>query len=106
MCAGCGCQYSEFGCCSDQRTPAPDPATNETCPCSSTLFGCCPDGDTPADGQDFAGCSETLLKPGDICHLDKERGTCRNFTVKWFFDMEYGGCSRFWYGGCDGNMNR
>lgn len=41
-----------------------------------------------------------------ICALDKDRGSCRNFTVKWFFDMEYGGCSRFWYGGCDGNDNR
>lgn len=38
--------------------------------------------------------------------LDKDRGPCRNYTVKWFYDMEYGGCSRFWYGGCDGNANR
>ena len=38
--------------------------------------------------------------------MDKDRGSCRNFTVKWFFDMEYGGCSRFWWGGCDGNDNR
>ena len=37
--------------------------------------------------------------------MPKDRGTCRNFTVRWFFDMEYGGCSRFWYGGCDGNDN-
>lgn len=38
--------------------------------------------------------------------LDKDRGTCRNFTVRWFFDKEYGGCTRFWYGGCEGNNNR
>lgn len=40
------------------------------------------------------------------CSLPKERGSCRNFTVKWFFDQNYGGCSRFWYGGCEGNGNR
>nr|CAI5860885.1 unnamed protein product [Callosobruchus analis] len=38
--------------------------------------------------------------------MPKVRGPCRNYTVKWFYDMEYGGCSRFWYGGCDGNDNR
>lgn len=40
------------------------------------------------------------------CSVPKERGTCRNYTVKWFFDMDYGGCSRFWYGGCGGSENR
>lgn len=41
----------------------------------------------------------------EVCSLPKEAGPCRNFTVKWFFDVSYGGCSRFWYGGCDGNGN-
>lgn len=42
----------------------------------------------------------------EICKKEKDRGTCRDFTVKWYYDMEYGGCSRFWYGGCEGNENR
>lgn len=42
----------------------------------------------------------------DSCTIEKQRGPCRNYTVKWFYDMEYGGCSRFWYGGCEGNGNR
>uniref|UniRef100_A0A6P7GRL9 Kunitz-type serine protease inhibitor BmKTT-2-like n=1 Tax=Diabrotica virgifera virgifera TaxID=50390 RepID=A0A6P7GRL9_DIAVI len=40
------------------------------------------------------------------CFLPKDKGQCRNYTTAWFFDVEYGGCSRFWYGGCEGNANR
>ena len=28
------------------------------------------------------------------CHLQANLGEGRNYTIRWFFDMEYGGCSR------------
>ena len=44
----------------------------------------------------LSGCdSELTLSTPDVCGLAKDRGEGRNFTTKWFFDMEYGGCSRY-----------
>ena len=44
----------------------------------------------------ISGCdSELTLSTPDVCGLEKDRGEGRNFTTKWFFDMEYGGCSRY-----------
>ncbi|XP_071454258.1 papilin isoform X2 [Hetaerina americana] len=101
---GCGCENTEFGCCSDEKTPKSSPT--DECGCEASKHGCCPDGETPAEGDKFEGCDDIPVRPGEMCTLTKDRGPCREFSVKWFFDMEYGGCSRFWYGGCHGNANR
>ncbi|CAH0551174.1 unnamed protein product, partial [Brassicogethes aeneus] len=102
---GCGCQNSEYKCCSDDKSPAQGP-NMEGCGCESTKYGCCLDGVNTATGDNFEGCENVPVNLQDSCALPKERGSCRNYTVKWYFDMGYGGCSRFWYGGCDGNNNR
>jgi hypothetical protein len=64
------------------------------------------DGETEAQGKNFEGCELAPESPQKACSLKKDMGTCNNYTIKYFFDAEYGGCSRFWYGGCDGNKNR
>ncbi|CAL1266791.1 unnamed protein product [Larinioides sclopetarius] len=40
-----------------------------------------------------------------MCGLPKDSGQCKNFSVQWYFDVNFGSCSRFWYGGCGGNGN-
>lgn len=32
-------------------------------------------------------------------------GPCHNYESKWFYDSEWGGCNRFWYGGCQPGNN-
>ncbi|RLU15132.1 hypothetical protein DMN91_013019 [Ooceraea biroi] len=102
---GCGCENTKYKCCSDGRTPAKGP-NFAGCTCDASQFGCCPDGIEEAQGENFEGCLTMPMMPGAACGLKKDRGSCRDFTVKWFYDTDYGGCSRFWYGGCEGNENR
>ena len=55
---------------------------------------------SPTEGEEnatatmieFPGCGEV---PGEVCYLEKDPGTCKeSFSVRWFYDVAYGGCSR------------
>ncbi|KAL1418936.1 hypothetical protein MTO96_005477 [Rhipicephalus appendiculatus] len=108
---GCTCHHYPHGCCPDGRTPARGPEY-DGCTCAMTAYGCCPDGVTAARGRNFEGCPDTTMVvparnvSASVCGLPEELGPCRNYTVKWVFNVADGRCSRFWYGGCEGNGNR
>lgn len=42
----------------------------------------------------------------DRCKLERSRGPCANYTLKWYYDDQASMCNMFWYGGCGGNDNR
>ncbi|GAA6070424.1 collagen alpha-6(VI) chain-like, partial [Tachysurus ichikawai] len=52
-----------------------------------------------------------LLTPGDrdsndVCYLKKDAGPCKKYVTKWFYDQKKNKCFHFFYGGCNGNLNR
>lgn len=55
-----------------------------------------------AEGPLFKGCGDLGLVN---CTSPPVKGPCHNYTAMWFYDVNYGGCSRFWYGGCDPGPN-
>ncbi|XP_077538081.1 papilin-like isoform X3 [Haemaphysalis longicornis] len=109
---GCTCHHYPHGCCPDGRTPARGPDA-DGCTCALTAYGCCPDGVTAARGRNFEGCPLDPRIPAparnvsaSVCGLPEDLGPCRNYSVNWFFSVADGRCTRFWYGGCEGNGNR
>ncbi|XP_012946540.1 papilin [Aplysia californica] len=74
--------------------------------CRRSRFGCCPDRVTPAKGDNMFGCEDKRPARVDPCQMPSDRGTCSDYTIKWYFDVNEKECLRFWYGGCEGNGNR
>ncbi|KAK2191742.1 hypothetical protein NP493_46g01054 [Ridgeia piscesae] len=107
------CDAMAYGCCPDGIKAAEGPnflgcveaeVRVSEAGCADDKYGCCPDGKTAALGPKNAGCPSVIAKRAE-CGLPHERGPCSNYTVRWAFDASYGECSRFWYGGCEGNGN-
>uniref|UniRef100_A0A3B5M7P7 BPTI/Kunitz inhibitor domain-containing protein n=1 Tax=Xiphophorus couchianus TaxID=32473 RepID=A0A3B5M7P7_9TELE len=77
--------------------------------CAEFWFGGCGGNENRFDSEEL--CLKNCMRSAaitsvDICQLPKEEGKCAKFVLKWHFDAASSSCSRFWYGGCDGNQNR
>ncbi|XP_066535724.1 collagen alpha-6(VI) chain [Hoplias malabaricus] len=86
-----------------------------TLTCANFWYGGC-DGNsnrflTQAECMEACAEVEFLLNdeppaPKDVCQLSPDMGKCYQFSLKWHFDASKHECTRFWYGGCEGNGNR
>ncbi|XP_053737399.1 papilin b, proteoglycan-like sulfated glycoprotein isoform X2 [Synchiropus splendidus] len=116
------CSQSPHGCCPDGSTPAAGPR-NEGCvpdDCVRTRFGCCLDGVSAAQGFGRAGCPDyqspavvgtqsptptTTPSTRNVCSLPRDEGPCDSWRSRFYFNSVSGKCTRFWFGGCEGNTN-
>ncbi|KAL6100789.1 uncharacterized protein ACO6RY_07850 [Pungitius sinensis] len=57
----------------------------------------------PAESPDL---SEEPRVPNPRCKLNLDQGTCRDYSIHWYYDKQANACAQFWYGGCEGNENR
>lgn len=40
------------------------------------------------------------------CALPLDQGSCRDYSIHWYYDKQANACAQFWFGGCNGNRNR
>ena len=54
----------------------------------------------------FSNVTNNVKSSDEICKLGAEKGMCRGYFKKYFFDNKMKKCREFIYGGCSGNKNR
>ncbi|XP_017333441.2 collagen alpha-6(VI) chain isoform X1 [Ictalurus punctatus] len=73
--------------------------------CLRFLYGGC-DGNSNRFSTETECYKTCVMNNTDVCFLKKDDGPCRTYVLKWYYDQEKNRCIQFWYGGCDGNLNR
>ncbi|XP_059822041.1 collagen, type XXVIII, alpha 2a [Hypanus sabinus] len=58
------------------------------------------------ESVESANLPQTKTVPDPLCQLQLDQGACRDYIIKWYYDMQANACAQFWYGGCGGNANR
>ncbi|XP_005806224.1 kunitz-type protease inhibitor 1 isoform X1 [Xiphophorus maculatus] len=99
---GAPCTTDQFkcdnGCCLDRGLKCDETAQ-------------CTDESDEKNCNDFQSNFRTLLDLNlagkrAYCTDEPETGTCRDSFTKWYYDPRTQSCTRFNYGGCEGNDNR
>uniref|UniRef100_A0A1I8BS33 Kunitz/Bovine pancreatic trypsin inhibitor domain protein n=1 Tax=Meloidogyne hapla TaxID=6305 RepID=A0A1I8BS33_MELHA len=49
--------------------------------------------------------TEKSVENINICSLPKDRGSCDQYQMRFYFNKDIGECKYFFYGGCEGNAN-
>ncbi|XP_059186339.1 collagen alpha-1(VII) chain [Centropristis striata] len=62
--------------------------------------------DDPLDELLYFTPSNQSDAPADLCLLPMEEGSCRRYTMRWYFNSQVQACRPFIYSGCEGNDNR
>ncbi|KAH3892698.1 hypothetical protein DPMN_016823 [Dreissena polymorpha] len=60
----------------------------------------------PEPDIEGSGDIDEVITGVDVCSLDRDSGSCRFASRKWFYNHREGKCEEFVYGGCEGNQNR
>lgn len=42
----------------------------------------------------------------DVCRMKQDEGSCTNYVLSWYYNIQQNECIQFWFGGCGGNKNR